>query len=86
VIRIARRKSNLSQAQAARKAGISEVYWQQLETGKHRDTPRMDTLVDMLEATNTPVQVLWNTGHEDVAQALEERHNWFGADAMREWR
>ena len=44
----------------------------------------MDTLVDMLEAVNTPARVLLNTGHDHIAQALEDRHNWFGADA-HEW-
>lgn len=81
VIRTSRHHARLTQREAAAKAGISEIWWAQLESGIKAVTTT-DRLVDMLAVTKTPPRALRKAGHSEIAHQLELRYDWFGADAF----
>lgn len=50
----ARKKAGMTQIQAAKKAGISNHWWNWAETGKH--VPSLKTLEKMCKAVNADIQ------------------------------
>jgi transcriptional regulator with XRE-family HTH domain len=72
LLRVGRRASGkLSQKDAARRAGISPVYWQQVESGKRRAAPA-GTLAAMFLAAGITAGQLRDEGYEDIASVLDE--------------
>lgn len=61
----------LSQRSAARRAGISPVYWQKIESGRQQTAPA-GTLAAMFHAVRFPVRLLTADGHKPVAAALRK--------------
>jgi Helix-turn-helix domain len=82
VLRAGRKRSgDISQVEAARRAGISAIWWAQLEGGGGgRDITRVDTFTSMAEAVGISPQVLIRAGYPQLAIALEQRIDWFGGD------
>jgi transcriptional regulator with XRE-family HTH domain len=94
LLRLARTRSGLTQAQAAGKSGISEVWWSQIETGI-ADKVVLDTLAGMLVTVNAPTRALHKLAREHVrncdleaaqqltaiADAVTRITDWFGSEA-----
>ena len=58
-----RRKENMSQAQAANKIGVTQVYYSQLETGKR--TPSLGVLENIARATGIDISDLMHLSSLD---------------------
>lgn len=72
LLRAGRRAAgNLSQREAAERAGISEVYWQKIESGTQPSAPP-GTLVAMLTAVGTTMAQLQDEGYADLALAAAD--------------
>lgn len=62
---------NLSQKDAAERAGISEIYWQKIESGRQPTAPA-DTLAAMLAVTPVTPEQLRESGFPAIAEDLAE--------------
>src|SRR5215472_8309787 len=72
LLRAGRRSAgNLSQKNAAQRAGISAVYWQKIESGAQQQVP-VDTLAMMFTATGIGAERLEAEGYPDIASASED--------------
>jgi transcriptional regulator with XRE-family HTH domain len=71
LLRASRRACGLSQKAAARRAGISPVYWQKIESGTQRTAPA-GTLAAMFLATGITAGQLQDEGYKDIASILDE--------------
>jgi transcriptional regulator with XRE-family HTH domain len=71
LLRASRRAGGLSQKSAARRAGISSVYWQKIESGTQRAAPA-GTLAAMCLATGITAGQLQDEGYKDIACVLAE--------------
>jgi transcriptional regulator with XRE-family HTH domain len=76
-----REPSDWTQEQTAKKAGISTIWYAQLESGV-RETTKLDTLLDIFEVLKIPPRVLRKAGHPELAGPLEMRLDWFAGDAL----
>ncbi len=66
-----RAAGNLSQKAAARRAGISSVYWQKIESGTQQAAPA-GTLAAMCLAAGIAARQLRDEGYTDIASVLDE--------------
>jgi hypothetical protein len=72
LLRTGRRASgNLSQGSAAKRAGISSVYWQKIEAGTLQAAPE-DTLATMCIAAGITAARLRDEGYENLAATVDE--------------
>lgn len=60
----------LSQAEAAAKVGISQVWWRQIETG-YTPTAAADTLAAMCDMLDIDQRLIRGLGYPDVADAMD---------------
>lgn len=81
LLKAARNQVHLTQAQAAIKAGISEIWWAQVETGV-KTTVATDTFVSMAFTVSVPSRALRKLGFEALAHELDMRYDWFGGEAF----
>jgi len=71
ILQAARRHAGgLSQRAAAKRAGISSVYWQKIESGAAPTVPA-GTLAAMFQATGVSATCLRDEGYPGVAAALD---------------
>ena len=75
-----RTRPRLSQKAAADVAGVSEVYWSKIESGA-KDTADLDYLCEMCIAVRVPVRALEKSGHHKLAEAVQNRLDWFMGEA-----
>lgn len=66
-----RASGNLSQREAAQRAGISAVYWQKIESGAQQSVPAT-TLAAMLAVAGVTEGRLRGEGYEDLARAVAD--------------
>lgn len=66
-----RASGNLSQREAAQRAGISAVYWQKIESGAQQSVP-VTTLAAMLAAVEVSEARLQGEGYGDLARAVAD--------------
>jgi transcriptional regulator with XRE-family HTH domain len=72
LLRAGRKASgNLSQGSAAKRAGISAVYWQKIESGALQAAPE-DTLAAMCRAAGIAAVQLRDEGYENLASAVDD--------------
>lgn len=72
LLRAGRRASgSLSQKSAAQRAGISEVYWQKIESGSQQTAPE-DTLAAMLLAAGITPGKIRDEGYDQLASAMDQ--------------
>lgn len=81
-IRQRREYTGLTQEQAARLAGVSRVYWSQIERGKIQKLLRRETVKNIANAINArPEQAL-----EKMAYTVEEMDRVYGPEANTDLR
>lgn len=86
LIRLTRKdRARLTQREASDRAGLSEVWWRQIENG-HTEYATADTLAAMCDVLDIAPDQLRRLGEDHLAELVEERHELLepegAADAM----